>query len=272
MLPLSQPDLASLVGRIPYRLALAGGWIDQPFVSRLNPRPPGSMVTVGVEPTLRFMERSGMATGTRKVARRLWGDCLPDLSSAQRMAAVRELYAAENEGQPEPSGSQDMIGLIWPGVSRLDYDFGHEGGYFPRHVENCCDEDVLAWLEQVVYLVAVAPRPPGYGPLGEQHLDPGTIARLGETGRACYDAILSRDLAALGASLNACMAYWASLLPNTVRHETIDLDLPGLLRAYQASYPGAMYSGCGGGYLYVVSDEPVPGGFRITIRREVEAR
>ena len=27
-----------LVGAIPYRLALAGGWIDQPFVSRLNPQ------------------------------------------------------------------------------------------------------------------------------------------------------------------------------------------------------------------------------------------
>jgi len=27
-----------------------------------------------------------------------------------------------------------------------------------------------------------------------------------------------------------------------------------------------MYSGCGGGYLYVVSAEPVPGGFRVKVR------
>jgi hypothetical protein len=27
-----------------------------------------------------------------------------------------------------------------------------------------------------------------------------------------------------------------------------------------------MYSGCGGGYLLVVSDEPVPGSFRIKVR------
>jgi hypothetical protein len=27
-----------------------------------------------------------------------------------------------------------------------------------------------------------------------------------------------------------------------------------------------MYSGCGGGYLYVVSDEAVPGSFRIKVR------
>ena len=52
------------IGEIPYRMAFAGGWIDQPFVSRLNPRPPGSMVVVGLEPTFRWMERSGMASGT----------------------------------------------------------------------------------------------------------------------------------------------------------------------------------------------------------------
>ena len=49
-------------------MAFAGGWIDQPFVSQLNPSPPGSMVVVGLEPTLRFMDRAGMATGTRYVA------------------------------------------------------------------------------------------------------------------------------------------------------------------------------------------------------------
>ena len=41
--------------------------------------------------------------------------------------------------------------------------------------------------------------------------------------------------------------------------------LSGLLAAYQTIYPGAMYSGCGGGYLYVVSNKPVPGGFKVKI-------
>jgi hypothetical protein len=27
-----------------------------------------------------------------------------------------------------------------------------------------------------------------------------------------------------------------------------------------------MYSGCGGGYLMVVSDEPIPGAFKVNIR------
>ena len=40
----------------------------------------------------------------------------------------------------------------------------------------------------------------------------------------------------------------------------------GLLAYYQSRYPGAMYSGCGGGYLFVVSDEPVPGAFQVKVR------
>src|SRR5512146_1414005 len=71
-------SLTDVIGRLPYRLALAGGWIDQPFVSSLDPEPPGSMVVVSLEPTVRFMDRSGMATGTRATARALWGDRLPD--------------------------------------------------------------------------------------------------------------------------------------------------------------------------------------------------
>ena len=39
-----------------------------------------------------------------------------------------------------------------------------------------------------------------------------------------------------------------------------------LLRYYQSRYAGAMYSGSGGGYLYVVSEETVPGAFRVTVQ------
>jgi hypothetical protein len=39
-----------------------------------------------------------------------------------------------------------------------------------------------------------------------------------------------------------------------------------MLKAYQKQYPGAMYSGCGGGYLIVVSEKPVPGAFNVSVR------
>jgi len=255
-----QPDV---IGNIPYRMAFAGGWIDQPFMSRLNPDPPGSMVVVGIEPTHYFMERSGMATGTRRVARKFWGDNIPAGDPAE---LVRRLYAEENKDTAEPSGSQDMIGLIYDGVCRLDYDASVENGHFPAHIEQCHDEGVARWIERVIHMLPVAPRPPGYNPLGRKNLDPEWVRRLGQSGEDCYDAIVACDTSALGRSMNECMVCWETLLPDIVDHPRLTADLKGLLRHYQARYPGAMYSGCGGGYLYIVSEEPVPGAAKVKVR------
>jgi hypothetical protein len=221
------------------------------------------MVVVGLEPTVRFMDRAGMATGTRKVALRLWPRGLP---AGDPAALVRQLYAAENAELAEPSGSQDMIGLIYPGVNRLDYDATHEGGVFPVHIETNRDPAVARWLEQVIHVIPVAPRPPGYNPLGIKNLEPGWIGRLGQSGKECYAAIIARNTQRLGAALNECMECWTAILPHTVAHPTIVLDLMALLRDYQARYPGAMFSGCGGGYLFVVSEAPVPGSFQVKVR------
>ena len=258
-------DIAPLIGPIPYRMAFAGGWIDQPFVSRLNPEAPGSMVTVALEPTFRWMDRCGMATSTRAVAMRHWGGRMP---SGDPAALVRELYAVENAGKADPSGSQDMVGLLYPGVCRLDYDASVEGGVFPARIECCTDAGVARWLERVVQVLPVAPRPADYQPLAVQNLDPAWIARLGKSGRACWESILAQDEAALGESMNECMRCWETLLPHVVRPPSSPVDLPGILRHYQQRSHGAMYSGCGGGYLYVVSQEPVPGSFRVQVRTD----
>jgi hypothetical protein len=255
--------LQRVIGRLPYRLQLAGGWIDQQWMSVLNPEPPGSMVVVSLEPTVRFMDRCGLAAGTRAVARRIWGDHLPSGDPAQ---LVRDLYAAENHGAADPSGSQDMCGIVYPGVSRLDYDAAIDSGRFPSHVESTCDEGVSRWLERVLHLVPVLQRPDGYSPLGVKRLDPTWVARLGRSGRACFDAIVGMDVAALGASLNETAACWDALLPHVHAHPTINVDLRALLAAYRAGSAGAMYSGCGGGYLIVASEADVPGSLRVSVR------
>jgi hypothetical protein len=224
------------------------------------------MVVVSLEPRFRFMDRSGMATGTRAVAETIWRNRLPGRNPAR---LVRDLYRAENKGKAGPSGSQDMIGLLYPGISRLDYDFAREGGVFPSHIESTNNPLVVRWLENVLHVLPIAPRPAGYNPLGRKQLESQWIAKLGETGKACFKSILHRDADGLGASFNECMECWERLLPNTVSHPALTLDLKQLLRAYQSEYLGAMYSGCGGGYLFVVSREPVPGAFKINVRTAV---
>ncbi len=259
----SPQKITDVIGDFPYRITLAGGWMDQPFCSRLNPEPPGSVCVVSIEPDFFCMERSGMATGTRKVALERWGH-LPDGDVCQR---VEELYYAENQAHKDPSGSQDMIGLLVPGISRLDYDYAHKGGVFPREITTTTDAETVRWLEQVIHIIPVASRPPGYSPLEEQHLDRVEwIARLAKTGRVCYDAILAHDVENLGAAMSETMRCWEVLLPGNFIHPTITMDLLALLKYYQTRYAGACYSSCGGGYIYVPSLEPVPGSFHVRIR------
>jgi hypothetical protein len=48
---------------MPYRIDIAGTWIDQPLCIKI---PPGCGNNTSIEPTIEFNERSGMATSTRK--------------------------------------------------------------------------------------------------------------------------------------------------------------------------------------------------------------
>ena len=221
------------------------------------------MVVVNLQPTFRVMDRAGCASGTRAVAMRLWKGRLPSRPASE---LVRELYEAENRGKAQPSGSQDMVGLVYPGISRLDYDFAFEGGVFPSRIESINDAKIAAWLERVLHVLPIEPRPEGYNPLGRKNLNPGWIRRLGRTGKDCFEAIRKMDIQALGMAMNQCMLCWEKILPHTVAHRAIKVDLKAILRVYQQKYPGAMYSGCGGGYLLVASQLAVPGAFQVNIR------
>ena len=236
---------------LPFRACLAGGWVDQPWVSEIHP---GSVVVVSLESTYPFHDRSGMATSTRRVAEQTWGKRLPAQDNEQ---TAQMLFALENPpGTKYLSGSQDAIGLVFPGISRLDY----EGEYWPRKIVSTGDAAVVAWLESVLRFVPLGPRPVGYDPLREKHLELDPIRKLGESGVDCWDAILSQDVKKLGRALSQTVDCWQKILPYTVNEEVLEE-----LEKY-ASYAGANFSGAGGGYIIVVSGEPVKGSFQIKVR------
>ncbi len=259
-----EPRLTDIIGRIPYRLALAGGWIDQPFVSQHNPSPPGSMVVVNIEPGFRFMDRAGICGSTRSVALKIWNNELPKNKTRDQL--VRELYEAENKDKAEPSGSQDMIGLIYPGISRLDYDYKQNGGTYPVHIESINELDIAQWLSRVINIVTFMPRPLGFNPLAVKNLTPEWVCRLGQAGKDCFNAISRKDSRKFGETLNENMRCWDALLPYNLRDPVLSPELLDLLEFYQLNYDGAMCSGPGGGYFYVISDKPVPGAFHPTVR------
>ncbi len=96
---------------IPYRIDLAGGWLDQPFVGKFSS---GSVITISIEPTIEFNERSGMASSTRLKAIDLWQTDIPP-GNKEKLAKM--LFSYENPpGTKVISGSQDSIGIVMPGI------------------------------------------------------------------------------------------------------------------------------------------------------------
>jgi len=164
------------------------------------------------------------------VALKLWNGRLPARDPAE---LVRELYAAENRGKAEPSGSQDMIGLIYPGVNRLDYDFAHEGEFF-RHIESNNDPRVpLAGGGHV--LAAGCRSADGYNPLGNQEPRCALDPPAGASGKECFDAICARD-GSPGAD-ECCMECWEAFSRKPCA-SALTVDLKGLLALLQSGYCG----------------------------------
>jgi cytidyltransferase-like protein len=239
--------------RFPYRLCLAGGWIDQPWVSKIHP---GSVVVAQIWPTMDFNDRSGLATSSRNVAIQIWGDRYPDGDFGQN---ARLLFGAENPpGKKYISGSQDHIGLLYPGINRLYYS----GGYWPEKIESTTETDTCDWLSQVLHLVPLEPRPEGYDPLKEMHLEKPLIKMLGEAGDLCWESILKKDVTGLGKALTDTLLSWKKILPMTVPEWVMN----ELETIYFPNYPGAVTSGSGGGYVVVVSEKEIEGSLKIRVR------
>jgi hypothetical protein len=239
--------------RFPYRLCLAGGWIDQPWVSKIYP---GSVVVSQIWPTMDFDSRSGLATSSREIGIRIWGDRYPD---GDPLENARLLFGAENPpGREYISGSQDHLGLLMPGINRLYYN----GGYWPEKIDSNTSREICEWLSDVIYLVKLKPRPAGYDPLKVMHLEKSFIRELGEAGEQCWDSILKKDIVGLGKGMTNTYLSWKKILPLTVPDDILkEMEIK-----YFPNFPGAITSGSGGGYIIVVSDKPVEEAVKIKVR------
>lgn len=252
-LPARSSSRAKKEKRFPYRLCIAGGWLDQPWVSEIYP---GPVVVAQLWSSTDFNDRSGLATSSRKVAEELWGGTIP---AGEPVRNARLLFGAENPpGSKYVSGSQDHIGLMLPGINRLYYD----GEYWPARIDSCLDPDICNWLSSVLFLIPLEPRPDGYDPLKVKNLEPGLIKELADAGELCWHSILKKDIRGLGKSLTQTFLSWRKILPLTVP----DWVLHEMESKYLSGYPGAITSGSGGGYAVVASEKEIKGAVRIKVR------
>jgi cytidyltransferase-like protein len=241
--------------RIPYRLDLAGGWLDQPFVSKFAA---GPVLTISVEPVIEFNERSGMSSSSRRRAIELWETELPGGGDWEKLA--RLLFTYENPpGTKLFTGSQDAIGIVFPGLNRLDY----RGQYWPEKITPHLDESVLAWLERHLYMVPLGQRKGAYDVFKGRSITTAKARALSVAADACWQAILSKDLAEFGRQMRAAFEAQVAMFP-----QMSNADVRKAIRHYSQTAAGWKLSGAGGGgYLVLVSAEPVPGAIQLKIRR-----
>ncbi len=239
--------------QFPYRICIAGGWMDQPWVSEIHP---GSVVVAQLWPTIDFNDRSGMATSSRKVAIDIWGNQYPNGNPIKN---AKILFGAENPpGSKYISGSQDHIGLLNPGISRLYYN----GGYWPEQIDSIIDKETCEWLSKVLYLIPLEPRPVGYDPLKEKNLTADIVKELSNAGEQCWQSIIKKDTVGLGGSMTKSFLAWEKMLPYTVP----EYIMKEMEEKYFSNYAGAITSGCGGGYVVVASEKEIAGAFKIKVR------
>ena len=225
---------------LPYRIDLAGTWIDQPYVSEHGG---GWALTVSIEPTVEFMERGGMSTSTRNAAKKIWPYELPNYN--EEMLA-RLLFCFENDPENEGhiSGAQDAIGICMSGLTRHYYD----GHYWPQRIESCHDEAILSWLEDHLVLVPMFPRRPGCSVVEGKDITPAKVRNLTEAASRAWDAIMARDLEAFARAFADSFDAQVAMFPAMMQ--------PGV-QEYIDRYAGRalawkMLGAGGGGHLALV--------------------
>jgi len=245
------------LNQMPFRIDLAGGWLDQPFVSRHYP---GAVITISIEPTLQFNDRSGMASSTRRAAIDMWGPRLP-VGNPEKLAKI--LFCYDNPpGTKEISGSQDAIGLVFPGLAKANY----AGEYWPASIERLQDELSLQFVENALYLVTLGPRHAEYAVLADTRITPERAKALADPTEVCWQAIQQRDIQAFGRSIRESFEAQIAMFPNMMND-----SVARLIEKYRDVALGWKLSGAGGGgYLILVSDRPIENAVRVIARREHE--
>lgn len=227
---------------LPYRVDIAGTWIDQPYVSEHGA---GWALTISIEPTVEFMERGGMSTSTRNAAKKIWPYELPD-GDEEMLARLLFCFENDPENKGHISGAQDAIGICMSGLNRHYYD----GHYWPSRIESCHDEEILSWLESHVCLVPMFPRRPGCSVVDGKDITPAKVKDLTEAADRCWAAIMERNLGAFASafmdSFNAQVAMFPAMMQPGVQ-EHID-RWSGKVLAWK------MLGAGGGGHLALVME------------------
>jgi cytidyltransferase-like protein len=239
---------------IPYRIDLAGTWIDQPYVSKYGP---GWAITASIEPTIEFNERSGMATSTRKKAIELWNDNLP-MENPEKLAKI--LFRYDNDpGTKDVSGSQDSIGITMPGINRFYYE---KEKYWPSRFETISDLSIIRWLEDRLYMITLWPRPAEFVVLENTNITSENVKRLTDAAEMAWDGLVRKDIKNFARGFSDSFSSQIRMFPKMMNDKIAKIIDTHRDKALSWKLSGAG----GGGYLILISEEEIKNAIRVRIR------
>jgi len=240
---------------IPFRLDLAGGWLDQPYVSKYYP---GPVITISIEPEIDFNDRSGMSSSTRAKAIELWQTDIPE---GDKEKLAHTLFCVENPpGTKYVSGSQDSIGIVFPGVNKLNYS---KENYWPTSFESLNDQATLSWIEEHLWFINLSPRDQCFDVLSGTKIDQAGAKALADAAEGLWQSILDKNLHQFGKYFRESFEAQIAMFPNMVTPQITEA-----IHQYENKALGWKISGAGGGgYLVLVSEKPVGNAMQVRIRR-----
>jgi cytidyltransferase-like protein len=239
---------------IPYRIDLAGTWIDQPYVSKYHP---GWAITASIEPTIEFNERSGMATSTRKKAIEMWNDHLP-MENPEKLAKI--LFRYDNDpGTKDVSGSQDSIGITMPGINRFYYE---KEKYWPSRFETITDHSIIKWLEDRLYMVTLWPRPSDFVVLENTNITEENVKNLADAAELTWIGLKNKDIKTFSTGFSASFNSQVKMFPKMLNDK-----ISKVIDKHQDKALAWKLSGAGGGgYLIFISEIEIPNAIKVKVR------
>jgi galactokinase/mevalonate kinase-like predicted kinase len=124
------------------------------------------------------------------------------------------------------------------------------------------DEKILNWIEQHLFLIPLGQRVAGFDVLKGKKITAPKVRALAAAADGCWHAIQEMNLPEFGRQMRASFEAQVSLFPQMTNDAVKDM-----IRHYGKKSLGWKLSGAGGGgYLVLVSHQPVPGAIQIKIR------
>ena len=141
--------------------------------------------------------------------------------------------------------------------------FYDKGSYWPSHIESIREDEILHWLENIIWLIPLSPRESNFDVLADTNINEASVKNLSLAADKVWSAILKKNIIELGEAFTKSFEAQIAMFPNMVTSE-----MNQQINTYKNEVSGYKVSGAGGGgYLILLCENRIDKAIQIKIRR-----